>query len=254
MPLCTPYIFGDIGHGYIQYPQDYTREIFQSFSTTANSQLVILRRNELMYYCYIRKLDVENRKIGFCILLNGVSIKKVKELFAIFENVTEGIIKKNKLWGYGYVDNCIVPYIKRFTNEQNEVDRILAKIRDKVMSLDCKTLPSVNYSATQDKQELIFNEITNSEITRISTNTNDSLTFIIKAIPFPPKYFPKQDTQKVSEKNNNNTSALSWTLPPWVVLVLFSIVAFVIFLFKLPFGYALILIFAIITICLALKK
>ena len=68
------YVFGNLGVGYTQYPEGYAQEIFYKFfeQSSARSQIVIHREKNLMYYGYVRKLDVPERYIGFCALLNGV--------------------------------------------------------------------------------------------------------------------------------------------------------------------------------------
>ena len=84
----TFYIFGKFNGSYAQFPVDYTQEIFQQLpnrSSFANTQLVIHREGNLMYYSYMRKLEQENY-IGFCLLLNDAMITEIPALFELFDN------------------------------------------------------------------------------------------------------------------------------------------------------------------------
>ena len=84
----TFYIFGKFNESYAQFPVDYTQEIFQRLpnrSSFANTQLVIHRDGNLMYYSYMRKLEQENY-IGFCLLLNDAMITEIPALFELFDN------------------------------------------------------------------------------------------------------------------------------------------------------------------------
>ncbi len=100
----TTYIFGNLGTGYAQYPQDYTQNIFKNVNKKQSSpaQLVIHRSNNLMYYTYTRHLE-RNEYIGFCFLLNSVMISDLNGLFELFENtithlsVSGEILKINNL-------------------------------------------------------------------------------------------------------------------------------------------------------------
>ena len=84
----TFYIFGKFNGSYAQFPVDYTQDIFQQLpnrSSFSNTQLVIHRDNNLMYYCYMRKLEQDNF-IGFCLLLNDAMIEEIPALFELFDN------------------------------------------------------------------------------------------------------------------------------------------------------------------------
>ena len=84
----TFYIFGKFNGSYAQFPVDYTQDIFQQLpnrSSFSNTQLVIHRDGNLMYYCYMRKLEQDNF-IGFCLLLNDAMIEEIPALFELFDN------------------------------------------------------------------------------------------------------------------------------------------------------------------------
>ena len=72
----TSYIFGKFIGGYTQYPVDSQSNVFQQViaNAKAETQVVIHRDGNLMYYCYLRKFEVDNC-IGFCVLLNGTYVE-----------------------------------------------------------------------------------------------------------------------------------------------------------------------------------
>ena len=81
----SAYVFGNLGGGFTQYPEDYAHEIYEEFQLKAEapSQVIIHRDKSIMYYGYIRKLDKEGQYIGLCVLLNGVMLSKMANLFAV---------------------------------------------------------------------------------------------------------------------------------------------------------------------------
>ena len=80
------YIFGEFNNGYNQYPDDYTKKIFETFYSNSESitQVCVHRYGNLMYYAYIRKLE-NSKYIGFCVVLNGSMLTKLSSLFSLFE-------------------------------------------------------------------------------------------------------------------------------------------------------------------------
>ena len=81
----SAYVFGNLGGGFTQYPEDYAHEIYEEFQLKAEapSQVIIHRDKSIMYYGYIRKLDKEGQYIGLCVLLNGVMLSKMANLFGV---------------------------------------------------------------------------------------------------------------------------------------------------------------------------
>lgn len=92
------YVFGKFNNGYSQFPDDYSSSIFETFHKHAKSvtQLSIHREGNLMYYGYIRKLEEKNY-IGFCIVLNGLMMSQINQLFALYENLITTLVTKGYL-------------------------------------------------------------------------------------------------------------------------------------------------------------
>ena len=149
---CSIYIFGIFDKEYTQYPNDYTKEVCRNFllQSKAKSQIIIHRDGDLMYYGYVRKLDIDSespRCIGFCLLLNGIMFSDIGKLFAVFENVMlETVSREALLFINDYGD--IVATTASLAGEQQEVAAIAALIRNGISKMDAYTrmLPTVNYS------------------------------------------------------------------------------------------------------------
>ena len=94
----TSYIFGKFIGGYTQYPVDSQSNVFQQViaNAKAETQVVIHRDGNLMYYCYLRKFEVD-KCIGFCVLLNGTYVENVFQAFHVFEELITKITYRGNL-------------------------------------------------------------------------------------------------------------------------------------------------------------
>lgn len=153
---CAVYVFGKLGNGYVQYPDDYAKKIFRNFhaKSAAASQITIHRNNSLMYYGYVRRLDTDGQYIGFCILLNGVMFSRIGGLFSVFENAVADLISGGKIIGFSDNGDIVAK-----TDDLNsgvsgqEVERIVSAIRQAASALegDVKRLPPVSYGIANDE-------------------------------------------------------------------------------------------------------
>ena len=89
----TTYIFGNFKSGYYQFPTDYTQTVFQIFynNCKAKTQIAVHRKDDLIYYAYIRKLE-SSYYIGLCAVLNGSCFKQPHTLFSTFEMIVERMV------------------------------------------------------------------------------------------------------------------------------------------------------------------
>lgn len=90
------YLYVNPGGGeqeHLQYPNDYTSEIFQKFGRISKSpnQLVIHRDGDLMYYGYVIKLSPVGY-VGFCVVLNGLYVTNIDGVFSIFKRGFEKLL------------------------------------------------------------------------------------------------------------------------------------------------------------------
>ncbi len=129
----SAYVFGNLGGGFTQYPEDYAHEIYEEFQLKAEapSQVIIHRDKSIMYYGYIRKLDKEGQYIGLCVLLNGVMLSKMANLFAVFEKVVSEMVSQGEI-------------IK--------MERIVTYLREEVIHWESTAtkLPPISYSISND--------------------------------------------------------------------------------------------------------
>lgn len=139
------YVFGKFGKEYTQYPNDYTKDVYQKFlyGASAQSQMIIHRDGDLMYYGYIRHLDTDGNFIGFSVVLNGVMVCNTDVLFEIFEFAVSELISRNEILTLSY-DNVLLPCIEQLSEKAEEVERISVIIQDQLVELesDMSRLPT----------------------------------------------------------------------------------------------------------------
>lgn len=156
MVNCSIYIFGSFDNGYTQYPDNYAKDIYQTFFAQADSksQMAIHRDKELMYYGYIRKLDNNSQYIGFCVLLNGMMFSNISNLFSLFENTVAEIVTRGNILKFNEQGE-IVPSTSSLANVQQEVNVVTSIIRNGIDGMEAytKSLPSVNYSISIDEKK-----------------------------------------------------------------------------------------------------
>lgn len=156
------YIFGSLNSGYTQYPNNYSKEIYQKIISHSiyKSQVAIHRDNDLMYYAYVRKLDKGTQYIGFCVLINSMMFSNISSLFTIFENVFADIVSRGKLLALD--DNGdIITVSSDFANNQQEVNYVISMVQNGIDGLggSMVNLPPVNYSiSNSEKKYFSFND------------------------------------------------------------------------------------------------
>ena len=149
----SAYVFGNLGEGYTQYPEDYAHEIYEEFQAKADapSQVIIHRDKGIMYYGYVRKLDKDGQYIGLCVLLNGVMLSKMANLFAVFEKVVSELVSQGELIKMD--DNGdIIGVAGRLEEKHQEVERIVTYLREEVIHWESTAtkLPPISYSISND--------------------------------------------------------------------------------------------------------
>ena len=149
----SAYVFGNLGGGYTQYPEDYAHEIYEEFQLKAEapSQVIIHRDKGIMYYGYVRKLDRDGQYIGLCVLLNGVMLSRMANLFSVFEKVVSEMVSQGELIKMD--DNGdIIGVADRLDEKQQEVERIVTYLREEIVHWESTAtrLPPVNYSISND--------------------------------------------------------------------------------------------------------
>lgn len=186
----STYIFGSLGNGYSQYPNDYAQTIFQSIyaQSSAPTQIVVHREDKLIYYAYVRKLEA-GQYIGLCVVLNSVMLTDFNEMFSIFENLITSLVVNGNILQFNDKGDIISKASQLYTN-QAEVSRVTDNLRNEFAKLEntSKPLPPVSYGiAKNEKRTFSVGDNTN-DIVKASVSFN--YTFIVKQKDF--------DTQSLS--------------------------------------------------------
>lgn len=161
--LANIYLFGELGNGYTQYIDDYTKPLFLDFAkqVKAKTQLLIHREDNAVYYAYIRRLSngsSSDKYIGMCYVVSGRLIKDYQGLFNIFECaittlVTNGVILE-------FTDNGeIISTIDKFYKCKAEFKQIADYLQLQLDSLDTNLvvdLPTLDYSVNT-KETKVYN-------------------------------------------------------------------------------------------------
>ena len=95
----TAYIFGNLGTGYTQYPDDSQSSVFMTANAEGSSCVSIRREGRMAWSIYRRSLS-DGRFIGLAVGFNGVCCTSIKDMFSIFETVVTGLAFEGKLIGF----------------------------------------------------------------------------------------------------------------------------------------------------------
>lgn len=155
------YVFGELGNGYTQYPDDYTKDFFKKLQkqTQAQTQLAIHRDGELMYYAYTRKLSESssnNQYIGMCCVFNGVYTDKYKELFDVCEKAVTSLVVNGDLLEFtnsGEITSKVDKLYKAESHFKTFSEYLSLQIG--VAFAAVQKLPPINYAiSTEDVKRL----------------------------------------------------------------------------------------------------
>jgi uncharacterized protein (UPF0335 family) len=178
------YIFGEFNKGYNQYPDDYTKKIFKTFYSNSESitQIGIHRDGNLVYYSYIRKLEL-SRYIGFCVVLNGIMLTRVNGLFSLFEKTIFELVSSGVLIHFdergGIVTNVDKLYLNR---EKIEMISQSLSLGFNKLQKTAKALPPTNNSVSNDSIKIFSVDDNLNDI--INSSHTYGYTFIYKSKDF----------------------------------------------------------------------
>ena len=186
----STYIFGSLGNGYSQYPNDYAQTIFQSIyaQSSAPTQIVAHREDKLIYYAYVRTLEA-GQYIGLCVVLNSVMLTDFKEMFSIFENLITSLVVNGIILQFNDKGDIVSKASQLYTN-QAEVSRVTDNLRNEFSKLEntSKPLPPVSYGIAKNEKRTFSIGDNMNDIVKASVSFN--YTFIVKQKDF--------DTQSLS--------------------------------------------------------
>lgn len=118
------YIYGTPSD-FDQYPIDNNDVNFLKLSGSDDieSRLTVLRRDNLVYYAYSRKLNEKSKKfIGFSLLFNGVYCKSPQKLFALFDDAYNDVLMKGEF--LKFEKDKINFLVNKFYENPKEINRI----------------------------------------------------------------------------------------------------------------------------------
>ncbi|MDR0894450.1 MAG: hypothetical protein LBN06_04020 [Prevotellaceae bacterium] len=118
------YIYGT-PNGYNQCPADGNGTFLQecAIENSVESQLTILRKEQLVYYAYRRKLQEKSGNyLGFCLVFNGIYCTDTKKLFVLFDHVFDDVLMKGDFLRFEKGKAIFV--INKFTEKPIELERI----------------------------------------------------------------------------------------------------------------------------------
>lgn len=176
------YVFGSFCDGYTQYPNDLTSEILKEIypKTKSKTQIAIHRDGNLIYYCYIRKLDYDsNQYIGLCIVLTDQFINNVKNIFKSFEQVIDFAAKRGAIIHYNESGELTTSLSKLYDVDE-EVAILIRKIAEMFSPLvDSATkLPPTDFSVSHDSTVVFSEKDENNDI--VNASYTFGYTFIYK--------------------------------------------------------------------------
>lgn len=150
------YIFGNLGNGYTQYPGDYTQSVFQQMYVNMKGQTLIgtHRDDNLMMYCYVRRLQAPQCYVGICAIVNGLYHTNPKGLFSFFEDTFTSMVVNGEILQFSKTGD-IVSKVTQLYEKQSEVDKIRQIVHNELQrqELTFKPLPVLNYgiASTESK-------------------------------------------------------------------------------------------------------
>lgn len=155
---CSTYIFGELSGGYSQYPEDSSSNIFRSIYSKCNapSQLIIHRDDNMMYYVYVRKIDVK-KYIGLAIEINGYYLTQINSLFSIFEKQIELLAEHGIIINFSK-NGDLTTSLHSLIKEEEEVMSYVDSFQREISSIKTvEKLPQADYTVSTKSQK-IFNE------------------------------------------------------------------------------------------------
>lgn len=173
------YIFGELFSGYTQYPEDSSSDIFKRLykRCKAPTQIVICRDEDMMYYCYIKKLD-GNKYIGLSFAVNGYYLSKINLLFSLFENAIE-IMAQQGVFIHFKDNGSLTTSLRALKLEDEEVNFLVNKLRTSFENIiGQKKLPIIDYTIAKDSVKEFC--ISDNNLDIIKSSYTYGFTYIYK--------------------------------------------------------------------------
>jgi len=140
--------------------------------------LAIHRDNNLMYYCYLRRLE-NDQYIGFCVLLNGLMFSNIKELFHVFENAITFMVTSGGIIGFNS-EGEITAAAATLLGKEKDIDSAFSYIQNGLSKLETslKKLPPVSYGISKTETKTFSVDDDNDSI--VASSHKYGYTFVAK--------------------------------------------------------------------------
>lgn len=149
------------------YPTDQTLDYIEEALRRAknNAQIVLMRRDNLLHYCYIRKIN-PSQHFGICWRSSNICLE-VNKLFSCFDNVLSDIVQEGTLLQMDKEGNVQLTETS-LTTESVAIQQISDKLLQKIslLSISSKPLPPTDFSISiNDCLEVSLDECRKLELT-----------------------------------------------------------------------------------------
>lgn len=226
------YLFGKLGGGYTQYPDDYTVALFREFEANIKSdiQLMIHRNDDLIYYAYIQQLSGHNNKyIGICLVYNGEMCIDAKSLYNIFEEQIKNCAVFGDILEFTNKGD-IISKVDKLYETSSVYNQLSQSIYAKIESGKLGFAPLVKNFANKEGVK-ILNEVSNEEINRVLNEYCNVYCYIGNASKVLVGYSDKlrslnQENIHLKSENDRLCRQKNRTIPVVVLSVLLVIVVF----------------------------
>lgn len=238
------YIFGDLGNGFSQYPDDFTKKFFQvqSSELPAATQIALHREGNLIYYSYYRRLlggTTSNHFIGISVCFNSLFTKEVNALFSVFEQCITDLAVSGKLIEFSK-DGDLLSSTDSFYLKREEIERVSSFVSvavNRIPSSSFMNLPPVNYGADKDKVCRCALEDAEAHLPKLLFDANNILIlkdkdykssqFVGFAKQLSDLYDSNQTLEQENAKLKNQVSELNRKKKQYRLVTFLSIIALV---------------------------
>lgn len=223
------YLFGKLGGGYTQYPDDHTVVIFRGFEANikSNKQLMIHRNDNLIYYAYIQQLAGHNKYIGICLVYNGEMCTDAKSLYNIFEEQIKNCAVFGDILEFSS-NGDIISKVDKLYETSSVYNQLSQSIYAKIESGKLGFAPLVKSFANKDGVKTL-NEVSNDDINRALNECRSVYCYIGNASKALVGYSDKlrslnQRNTQLKSENDRLGRQKKRTIPVVVLSVLLAII------------------------------
>lgn len=147
----STYIFGKLKGGYTQYPADSLKTLFEQCINLArdDKQMIVHRRNDLIFYTYIQYLNNRHSSfIGISLAFSGLIAKELKPMFSLFEEGVKSLAITGEILTF-YNDN-IIANTSSLADKSAEVRNLDIYLSTRLECIQhiMQPLPPISYSVS----------------------------------------------------------------------------------------------------------